>query len=458
MTDNGSEEQLPDLTSLKLLEMTAKGVALAILILLTIVGNILVLVAVFVNSQLRSTTNYFIVNLAVADLLLGTTVLPFSASYEVLRRWSFGQIFCDVWAAVDVLCCTASIMSLGVISVDRYIGVTRPLGYAAIMTERRAILLILVVWVSSVFISIGPLFGWKEPPSTDEYVCNVTSQLGYVLFSVVGSFYIPTIVILLVYFRIYRAAVEQTKCLERGVKTTKAADSAGGGTAGGSEVTLRVHLGGSAANSRFHSCDNLASSVSPNHRSMQLLGPHGRLAKFKRQKKAAKTLGIVVGVFILCWFPFFFILPLRSLCSSCSISDEVFQVFFWLGYCNSCLNPIIYAKSSREFKRAFKRILRCRLGNSATMSTSARDSPPSWKPASVAKRSELKNTSKSKSCHLLSDDCKRKMSLDYSRKDNHVHNTCNLSLSDNSTEICCMTSEEYFQENNYDRPAVLNVK
>lgn len=92
---------------------------LAVIVLLTISGNVLVIASVVLNANLRTTTNYFIANLAIADLLLGTTVLPFSATLEVLQYWVFGQIFCDVWAAIDVLCCTASILSLCVISIDR---------------------------------------------------------------------------------------------------------------------------------------------------------------------------------------------------------------------------------------------------------------------------------------------------------------------------------------------------
>lgn len=77
----------------------------------------------------------------------------------------FGRIFCDIWAAVDVLCCTASIMSLCVISIDRYIGVRYPLQYPMIVTEKRALLAMLGVWVLAIIISIGPLLGWKQPPS-----------------------------------------------------------------------------------------------------------------------------------------------------------------------------------------------------------------------------------------------------------------------------------------------------
>lgn len=79
--------------------------------------------------------------------------------------WVFGRIFCDIWAAVDVLCCSASIISLCVISIDRYIGVRYPLQYPMIVTEKRALLAMLGVWMLAIVISIGPLLGWKQAPS-----------------------------------------------------------------------------------------------------------------------------------------------------------------------------------------------------------------------------------------------------------------------------------------------------
>ncbi|XP_074641451.1 alpha-1A adrenergic receptor-like, partial [Tubulanus polymorphus] len=340
------------------------GMFLSIIISMTIGGNVLVLLAVFVNSHLRSTTNIFIVNLAVADLLLGTAVLPFSASKEVINYWAFGQTFCDIWAAVDVLCCTASIMSLCVISIDRYIGVTRPLQHSTIMTEKRAIIIVLCVWIASIAICVAPLVGWKEPPDPNPLVCTVTEQLGYVIFSVSWSFYIPLIIILIVYFRIYREALKQSRFLATGIKTSKggAKDDAA------ATITLRVHTGGTrggtggnagARDQPYTSSSSSEHSDSSGRKYHSRLTLAGKMAKFKREKKAAQTLGIVVGVFILCWFPFFFILPLGALCPSCYIPEMAFKIFFWLGYCNSTMNPIIYACSSREFKRAFKRILRC---------------------------------------------------------------------------------------------------
>ncbi|XP_059980715.1 alpha-1D adrenergic receptor isoform X1 [Lagenorhynchus albirostris] len=321
------------------------GVFLAAFILTAVAGNLMVILSVACNRHLQTVTNYFIVNLAVADLLLSTTVLPFSATMEVLGFWAFGRAFCDVWAAVDVLCCTASILSLCTISVDRYVGVRHSLKYPAIMTERKAAAILALLWAVALVVSVGPLLGWKEPVPPDERFCGITEEAGYAVFSSLCSFYLPMAVIVVMYCRVYVVARSTTRSLEAGVKRERGKAS---------EVVLRIHCrGASTGSDGAHG--GMRSAKGHTFRSSLSV----RLLKFSREKKAAKTLAIVVGVFVLCWFPFFFVLPLGSLFPQLKPSEGVFKVIFWLGYFNSCVNPLIYPCSSREFKRAFLRLLRC---------------------------------------------------------------------------------------------------
>ncbi|KAM6985006.1 alpha-1B adrenergic receptor-like [Aplochiton taeniatus] len=282
-----------DTTPLDLTRAVPLGMVLGAFIVFAIVGNILVILSVVCNIHLRIPTNYFIINLAIADLLLGTTVLPVSATLEILDYWVFGRVFCDIWAAVDVLCCTASIMSLCVISIDRYIGVRYPLQYPSIVTEKRALLAMLCVWVLAIVISIGPLLGWKQPPSNDDTICFITEEPFYALFSSLGSFYIPLCVILAMYFQVYIVAKRTTKNLEAGMmkehRDTK-------------ELTLRIHC----KNSQLQDFCAGSGGKGTSGRSTLTV----KLLKFSREKKAAKTLGVVVGMFILCWLPFFLALPI----------------------------------------------------------------------------------------------------------------------------------------------------
>ncbi|KAJ1128640.1 hypothetical protein NDU88_007015 [Pleurodeles waltl] len=277
---------------LDLARATTVGLILGAFIVFAIVGNILVILSVVCHRHLRTPTNYFIVNLAIADLLLSFTVLPFSAALDVIGYWVLGRVFCNIWAAVDVLCCTASILSLCVISIDRYIGVRYSLQYPAMMTKKKAILALLGVWILSIIISIGPPLGWKEQAPPDDKVCRITQEPSYAVISSLGSFYIPLSVLLVMYCRVYIVAKRTTKNLEAGVMK-ECSDSM--------ELTLRIHHRNLQGSDSF-------SSRSKGHSPRSSLSL--KLLKFSREKKAAKTLGIVVGMFILCWLPFFIILPL----------------------------------------------------------------------------------------------------------------------------------------------------
>lgn len=265
------------------------GVILGGLIIFGVLGNILVILSVACHRHLHSVTHYYIVNLAVADLLLTSTVLPFSAIFEILGYWAFGRVFCNIWAAVDVLCCTASIMGLCIISIDRYIGVSYPLRYPTIVTQRRGVRALLCVWALSLVISIGPLFGWRQPAPEDETICQINEEPGYVLFSALGSFYVPLAIILVMYCRVYVVAKRESRGLKSGLKTDKS-DS--------EQVTLRIHRKNVPAEG-----GGVSSAKNKTHFSVRLL-------KFSREKKAAKTLGIVVGCFVLCWLPFFLVMPI----------------------------------------------------------------------------------------------------------------------------------------------------
>nr|XP_023007948.1 alpha-1A adrenergic receptor isoform X1 [Maylandia zebra] len=270
------------------------GMVLVVFVVFGVLGNILVILSVLFHHHWRSVTHYFIANLAAADLLLSSAVLPFSATSEALGRWVFGRSFCSVWAALDVLCCTASILSLCVISIDRYLAVSYPLRYPAIATGRRGLTAVAALWGLSAAISVGPLFGWKEPDPEDETVCRITEEPGYALFSALGSFYIPLVIILAMYCRVYTVAKRETKTLRKGRKG-KGVEMEG--------VMLRIHRGNAAQIGKQEGDEGTAM-----HKRSSFSLP--RLLKFSREEKAAKTLGIVVGCFIMCWLPFFLVLPI----------------------------------------------------------------------------------------------------------------------------------------------------
>lgn len=183
------------------------SVLVVVIMFIIILGNLLVVIAIATDRNLKSTQNWFIASLAVADSLLGLIIMPFSLANELMGYWYFGSVWCDLWKAIDVLLCTASINSICLISLDRYWSITRAVQYSRQRTAKRASLMIAAVWILSAIICVPPLIGWKNPlPVSDYPMCLLSEDIGYVLYSSMGSFYIPAVIMVFVYFKIYLAA------------------------------------------------------------------------------------------------------------------------------------------------------------------------------------------------------------------------------------------------------------
>jgi len=146
-----------------------------LLMIVIVVGNMLVIIAIATEKALKNIQNWFIASLAVADFFLGLVIMPFSLANEIMGYWIFGYWWCDIHSAMDVLLCTASIMNLCLISLDRFWSITQAVDYLKKRTPARAALMIALVWILSALVCIPPLLGWKRPTPEEEYPkCEVS--------------------------------------------------------------------------------------------------------------------------------------------------------------------------------------------------------------------------------------------------------------------------------------------
>ncbi|KAF8368914.1 ser-3 [Pristionchus pacificus] len=257
---------------------------LTVLVVIVVLGNSLVIAAVLLRRRLRSATGLLILSLGVADLLVGTVILPFSIANEVLAGyWIFGETWCTIWLTMDIWMCTASIYNLVAISIDRYIAIIKPLNYPMLVTKFRARCIVAFVWVLS-FIICTPSFILA---STDKPVQNSDSTdpaegckctpshagYAYIIFSASASFYLPMAVVIFVYARIYIAARNATKSVYSGMmqvsananKNAKSYLMSHPSALGGNREAvpmLRVHRGSSVAAPRA-SDERTRRSVTP---------------------------------------------------------------------------------------------------------------------------------------------------------------------------------------------------
>jgi len=401
-----------------------KAIVLSLILISIIFGNSLVIASVFLYRKLRrSVSNLFIASLALADFMLAILVLPFALAKEIYGYWLFQHNMCKIWLVVDVWVCTASILHLCAISFDRYIAIALPLRYPNLMTNKRCKFICLAMWILSFLICFPALFqnttgytnsvknnstnssSWNNSTSTPLPQCDVVNtQPGYIIYSALGSFFIPSFVLIGFYIRIFLLAKRFMTQAQKGVISN------------GRGQAMRIHRGPSSnkqaissyelselmtaapvaprqENDNFHTKEDPSQQStdsqdanqnhleqpsypnnSPAHstlrkgscKSLSQLLPLPRSQKqslgnnINRETRAAKTVAIIVGVFILCWTPFFLCYLVQGV-SSVLINSSIFNFFVWVGYVNSLFNPCIYAYFSTDYRHAFKKILRCQL-------------------------------------------------------------------------------------------------
>ncbi|XP_028654090.1 alpha-2B adrenergic receptor [Erpetoichthys calabaricus] len=474
------------------------------MILFTIFGNVLVIIAVLTSRSLKAPQNLFLVSLAAADILVATLIIPFSLANELMGYWYFKTVWCEIFLALDVLFCTSSIVHLCAISLDRYWSVSQAIEYNSKRTPRRIKGIILTVWLISATISFPPLISMnkkKMQQGDGRPQCELNNENWYILSSSIGSFFVPCVIMILVYIRIYQIAKQRTRqlpgerreistdghdaeksysepktschqnghhskkphpeqkflcisehdtenqnghqnnnCLPSSQHQQQACEQIAQGSlsaprqslcsmsanycdwesspgtqspvTGREEGLLQMQTQGSPpqqdgpgenidnSTSSSDQCaddgqkvegkaDCSASTGSPPckntvHKDFpqtsvrfgetmttskgetflvkraKTVTPNTlrRKAMLNREKRFTFVLAVVIGVFVVCWFPFFFSYSLTAICpQSCRVPDPVFKFFFWIGYCNSSLNPVIYTIFNQDFRRAFKKIL-----------------------------------------------------------------------------------------------------
>lgn len=262
---------------------------LLLIMTMTLFGNALVILAFKRNTKIRTVTNYFVVSLAVADILIALVSMPIWAAY-LMSGVELKQGLLKVWTFMDILCGVASIINLTAISIERYFCITYPLSYHTTMTSVKAITTIIIIWIFSIIMSSLKIILWKLPPPK------------YELMVVISCFFVPLIIMCTTYRFIFKTARFQAR-----------------------QIALMIN--GNVKNFLLAS-----------------------------EMRAAKTLAVVMGAFVISWGPFFTINIVYGFCTRCVTSDSV-VVAKWMHYSNSVFNPIVYACMNKEFRKAFCIIL-----------------------------------------------------------------------------------------------------
>ncbi|XP_028820526.1 5-hydroxytryptamine receptor 2A [Denticeps clupeoides] len=321
-------------------------------IVVTVTGNALVIAAVMMERKLQNATNYFLMSLAVTDMLLGLLVMPV-AMVTILYGYSWPLPFalCPLWIYLDVLLSTASIMHLCAISLHRYFAIRSPLQSRA-TARTRATTNVTAVWGISAGISMPvPVLGFRDHSKVFRDGSCLLTDPSFVLIGSLVAFFVPLCIMVVMYFLTLRALrAEATLCLDQLVPRPK-----WGGGLGLSFLPSPPVPSFSPPNRRF-----LRRSLSQSRPAIGCRSMHS----LSNEQKASKVLGVVFFLFVAMWCPFFVTNVLAVACGTLACNSTLvgglLNVFVWVGYLSSAVNPLVYTLFNHTYRRTFCRLLCCR--------------------------------------------------------------------------------------------------
>ncbi|XP_057711448.1 5-hydroxytryptamine (serotonin) receptor 2C, G protein-coupled-like 1 [Corythoichthys intestinalis] len=359
-----------------------------VIIALTVGGNILVILAVSLEKKLQNATNFFLRSLAVADMLVGILVMPISLINILYDyAWPLPSALCPIWIYLDVLFSTASIMHLCAISLDRYVAIRNPIEHSRFNSRTKAMMKIAAVWTISIGVSTPiPVIGLRHE---DKVFVNGSCVLNEERFILIGSFvafFIPLVIMVVTYGLTVQVLQRQATVFLCEAKSAsqqplRPPAHTAGSDIHATDVKPTSEPGLLLSVSASECVGILPGSEATSQLSSPAAGPgrgdgaacHGRrgmMQAIKNERRASKVLGIVFFLFLIMWCPFFITNVTLVLCGGAcdeSLLHELLNVFVWVGYISSGVNPLVYTLFNKTYRRAFSSYIRCRYNAGANV-------------------------------------------------------------------------------------------
>ncbi|WAQ97170.1 ADA1A-like protein, partial [Mya arenaria] len=341
------------------------GIVLYMVTLVTILGNILVLVAVKINRRLQTTFNYYIVNLAITDVAVGLTAMSFQATFIVFGRWPFGEVLCALWIFFDYGMTFVSVFTLILISIDRFWSIAWALQYRHRHTKRKGFMLLLWVpaWIADRVRYSEPGVCFWDPSLNKEFVF-IVAILGH---------HGPYCIMIFCYTYVFIFMRKRSKITDVSFKSdtktvtqtiTVSTVSNDYNEPSTSKVTNVVKINVKPKQSKSLSQNQFESKFS-NHlevpttkygSSEKGISQSKQSNRMAKDRRAFITLTYILFGYAILWLPFHIVFDI-SIVDPALVPEQVLNLAFWMAYINSTLNPLLYNFSSPDFRKTFKQLL-----------------------------------------------------------------------------------------------------
>ncbi|CAF0954175.1 unnamed protein product [Rotaria magnacalcarata] len=334
---------------------------------LTVSGNSLVIIAFICEPTIRTYSNYFILNLSIADLLIGLICIPLYAHKIIFGEWYLGYFLCKLWLVFDYVVGSASTLCIVVISYDRYQMVSKGLNYISKTKIRRALKFVLGTWIIAM-LNYGPaILLWDLLPGNNEPFqdrsCDppFANNFPYLVTTAFVEFFVPFFSLTTLNLLVYLNIRQRSHGLIR-TKNDNSAHVKSSITSHTDRSILNYSENGYHQKTKNYDEQELKKLNSTNNNPLPVTTTYAKSSSslaLVRDRKAAKNLFILVFAFVICWCPYTLLTLVRALRKQPDkyISEFIYEVTFWLLWLNSTINPFLYSFLHVKFRKAFYRIL-----------------------------------------------------------------------------------------------------
>ena len=332
--------------SLSLSVTVAETTVLCIICLVALIGNLSLYVIVCKNKDLQTISNLYILNLAAADIMVSVGSIPFTVVTVITGRWLFGDTACVALGFFTILSFIASVMSLGMIAINRYFYIVKWNTYKKTFSKKKSLLFAVAVWVVSISLASPPLFGWAEYrfiPGKSYCFVYWPSNVYFMYFMITVCFFGPLSAIAFSYHNILKF----TKNLKRRIGVSRN-NLAPPPPLAGKETQNSNH----PDNKLDHDLAGIPQTVKVSHPKLDLNSRSEKFQLTPEEAKMTNTILFVVALFVICWAPFA-ITMFFDVYFSRPLPRAVDIASLLLGYLNSMCNPILYGLRNSAFKQGF---------------------------------------------------------------------------------------------------------
>ncbi|XP_059671610.1 histamine H3 receptor-like [Gavia stellata] len=373
-TCNETLSTLPPSSQFSLGVLVLLAFLMVLLALVTVLGNVLVILAFIMDRNLRHRSNYFFLNLAISDFAVGAFCMPLYIPYSLTGKWHLGRGVCKLWLAMDYLLCTASVFNIVLISYDRFLSVTKAVSYRAQQgITSNPVINMVAIWVLAFLLYCPAILFWEHVAgysvvAADHCYAEFFDNWYFLLCASTLEFFLPLFSV--TYFNVHIFHNIQRR--QQHVSPQECESPRNGSLSWRFCLSLRqgvfsppLAAEDSVSSSTRPKKESLVAESSPPSRgnsvtpesdfSLSFCSRTG--SKLQRDKKIAKSLAIIVCVFAICWAPYTLLMIIRGACQGKCIHNSLYEITFWLLWLNSSLNPFLYPLCHMRFRMAFMKIL-----------------------------------------------------------------------------------------------------